>query len=144
MPTATLPIAGTAPVFNAPQDVFTNPVTQLAALNPFAALAAADPNAALTALSPSLNIFNPAVNPNAAFLAFNPASAPTLALGSVQGPATLPFGKFGKPFGKGFGKPFDKGFGKPFGKGFGKPFGKGFGKPSGGFGKGCGSGGCGI
>lgn len=85
-----------------PLATISNPAVQLAPLSPFASLAALNPFAALTALSPSLNIFNPAINPNAAFLAFNPASAPTLALGSVQGPATLPFGKLGK--GKGFGK----------------------------------------
>lgn len=79
---------------NSPQQVFANPAVQLAGLSPFASLAAFNPVAATTALSPALNIFNPAINPNAGFLAFNPASAPTLALGSVQGPATLPFGKF--------------------------------------------------
>lgn len=84
--------------FNTPADIFTNPLTQLGAVNPFAGLAAANPVAALGALSPSLNIFNPAVNPNAAFLQFNPAAAPTLALGSVTGPFNLPFGKF-PPFG---------------------------------------------
>lgn len=94
-----------------PIGTITNPAVQLAPFSPFASLAALNPVAALTALSPSLNIFNPAVNPNAAFLAFNPGSAPTLALGSVQGAATLPFGKLGK-FGKGLGKGFGKGFGK--------------------------------
>lgn len=87
-----------------PNNVFTNPAVQLAPLSPFGSLAALNPNAALTALSPALNIFNPAINPNAGLLAFNPASAPTLALGSVQGPATLPFGKDARPWGKGFGK----------------------------------------
>jgi hypothetical protein len=92
-----------------PASAFPNPVAQLAPLAPFGALAAANPAAALTTLSPALNIFNPAINPNAAFLAFNPAAAATLALGSVQGPATLPFGKF--PWGK-FGKrPFFPWFG---------------------------------
>jgi hypothetical protein len=86
------------PTPTAPAPIIGDLVSQLAPLSPFAALAAADPLAALTALSPSLNIFNPAINPNAAFLAANPAAAPTLALGSVQGPATLPFGKF--PWGK--------------------------------------------
>lgn len=85
---------------SSPLTTFANPAVQLAPLSPFGSLAALNPVAALTALSPSLNIFNPAINPNAAFLAFNPAAAPTLALGSVQGPATLPFGKFGKGFGK--------------------------------------------
>lgn len=89
--------------FNAPQNVFFNPAAQLAPLSPFGALAASNPFAALTAVSPALNIFNPAINPNAALLAFNPAAAPTLALGSLAGKATLPFGKR-FPFGKGFGK----------------------------------------
>jgi hypothetical protein len=92
-----------------------NPAAQLAPLSPFGSLAATNPNAALTALSPSLNILNPAINPNAAFLAANPAAAPTLALGSVQGPATLPFGKF--PWGK-YGKlPYIPPFLPPFGLG---------------------------
>lgn len=91
--------------FNVPVNLFLNPAAQLAPFSPFGALAASNPVAALTALSPALNIFNPAVNPNAAFLAFNPAAAPSLALGSVAGKATLPFGKLGKlgKFGK-FGK----------------------------------------
>jgi len=94
--------------FSTPQNLFLNPAAQLAALSPYGALAASNPVAALTAVSPTLNIFNPAVNPNAALLAFNPAAAPTLALASKQGKATLPFskgfgklgkaGKFGKPF----------------------------------------------
>lgn len=82
---------------NPTQKLFKNPVAQLGALSPFAALAASNPVAALAALSPSLNIFNPAVNPNAALLAFNPASANILALSAKAGKATLPFGKFGKP-----------------------------------------------
>jgi hypothetical protein len=87
-------VAGLSPA----QQVFTNPLNQLAALNPFAALAAVNPTAALTALSPTLNIFNPAVNPNAALLNFNPGAAPTLALTGKAGLSALPFG------GKGFGK----------------------------------------
>ncbi|HLN65291.1 MAG TPA: hypothetical protein VK464_27535 [Symbiobacteriaceae bacterium] len=78
--------------FGTTGSVFANPLVQLAGLNPFAGLAAVNPVGALTALSPTLNIFNPAVNPNAAFLNFNPAAAPTLALSSKLG--------------KGFGKPF--------------------------------------
>jgi hypothetical protein len=78
---------------NSPGQIFQNPQTQLGALNPFAALAAVNPFAAL-AFSPALGIFNPAINPNAGLLAFNPAAAPSLALASTQGPATLPFGKF--------------------------------------------------
>jgi hypothetical protein len=102
---------------NVPQQVFTNPIADLAALNPFASLAASNPAAALAAVSPALNIFNPAVNPNAALLAFNPAAANTLALSGLQGQATLPFGKGANPFSKGA-NPFSKGFGK----GMGFPF----------------------
>ncbi|HYF80174.1 MAG TPA: hypothetical protein VD973_23940 [Symbiobacteriaceae bacterium] len=72
---------------------FLNPAAQLAAFSPYAALAASNPAAALTAISPTLNIFNPAVNPNAAFLAFNPAASPTLALTSKLGKTALGFGK---------------------------------------------------
>lgn len=75
---------------------FFNPAAALAPLSPFAALAASNPFAALTALSPTLNIFNPAINPNAALLSFNPAAAPTLALSSKLGKAALPFAK--RPF----------------------------------------------
>jgi hypothetical protein len=81
--------------FNAPQFLFLNPVAQLGALSPFAALAAASPVSALAALSPSLNILNPAINPNAALLAFNPAASPALALSSKAGKATLPFAYYG-------------------------------------------------
>jgi hypothetical protein len=88
---------------NVPGNVFTNPLTQLGAISPLAGLAAANPVAALASKSPALNIFNPAVNPNAALLAFNPQAAPSLALSSRTGGATYPFGKF-PPFGKGFGK----------------------------------------
>jgi hypothetical protein len=83
-----------------PGQVFNNPLVQLGGVNPLAALAANNPAAALAALSPALGIFNPAINPNAGLLAFNPAGAPTQALASKQGKATLPFGKFWKwPFG---------------------------------------------
>lgn len=100
------------PLFaNTPGAVFTNPATQLAAFNPFLSLAASNPFAAEAALSPTLNIFNPAVNPRAAFLAFNPGAAPTLALTGGLGKYGKPLvgaGKFAKPFvgaGK-FAKPF--------------------------------------
>lgn len=53
------------------QEVFTDPVVQLAALCPICALSALSPEAALAALSPTLNIFNPALNPQAALLAFS-------------------------------------------------------------------------
>ncbi len=53
------------------REVFTDPVVQLAALCPLCALAALNPVAALAALSPVLNLFNPAVNPAAALLAFS-------------------------------------------------------------------------
>lgn len=61
------------------QDVFTDPIVQLAALCPICALAALSPQAALAALSPTLRTFNPAINPRAALLAFsgfNPAKIP--------------------------------------------------------------------
>lgn len=77
-----------------PAKTFLNPAVQLSGLNPFAGLAALSPVAALSALSPTLQIFNPAVNPRAAFLAFNPGAAPTLAL--TGGFGKWPFGKFGK------------------------------------------------
>ena len=72
---------------NAPQQVFNNPITQLAPLSPLASLAATNPSAALAALSPTLTLFNPAINPAAALLQFNPVAAPSLAIGG-----------FGKPF----------------------------------------------
>ncbi|MFZ5815072.1 MAG: hypothetical protein ACOY93_07185 [Bacillota bacterium] len=100
------PLAQAALTASAPSVIFNNPAAQLSAISPLAALAAFSPSAALAAKSPSLNIFNPALNPQAAFLQWNPAAAPTLALQ-----------------GKGFAKPFAKGFGKPFAKGFGKGFG---------------------
>jgi len=78
---------------NAPQQVFNNPAVDLAPFNKLASLAAFNPTAALAAKSPTLGIFNPAINPAAAFLQFNPGAAPTLALqGKGKG--------FGKPFGK--------------------------------------------
>lgn len=80
--------------FGTPVNLFFNPPAQLAAFNPFASLAASFPLAALAAKSPALNIFNPAINPNAGLLAFDPAAAPSLALSSKAGKATLPFGKF--------------------------------------------------
>jgi len=79
--------------FNPTANLFVNPAAQLAALSPFASLAASNPVAALASLSPTLNIFNPALNPNAALLAFNPLAAPTLALTSKLGKTALPFGK---------------------------------------------------
>lgn len=51
-------------------EVFEDPVVQLAALCPICALAALSPAAALAALTPTLRVFNPAINPNAAMLAF--------------------------------------------------------------------------
>lgn len=87
--------------FNSPEQVFLNPAVQLAPFSPISSLAAFNPSAALAVKSPVLNIFNPAVNPRAAFLAFNPGAAPTLAL----------TGGFGKPYGKGYGKPYGKGKG---------------------------------
>ncbi|HWI53089.1 MAG TPA: hypothetical protein VNT01_13195 [Symbiobacteriaceae bacterium] len=65
---------------NVPQQVFEDPVVQLAALCPFCALAALSPVAALAALSPVLRLFNPAINPAAALLSFamsNPQSSIT-------------------------------------------------------------------
>lgn len=53
------------------QEVFADPIVQLAALCPLCALAALSPAAALAALSPALRIFNPAINPPAALLAFS-------------------------------------------------------------------------
>lgn len=84
----------------APQQVFVNPVDQLAALNPLAALAATNPTAALSSKSPTLQLFNPAVNPLAALLQFNPGAAPALAL---LGGGKTPFGVGKSPF-TGFGK----------------------------------------
>lgn len=79
-------------LFNAPGQTFLNPAVQLSALNPYAGLAALNPTAALAAISPTLGIFNPAINPRAAFLAFNPGAAPTLAL--TSGLAKPFYGKF--------------------------------------------------
>ncbi len=53
------------------REVLLDPIVQLAALCPLCALAAIDPVAALAALSPTLRIFNPAINPRAALLAFS-------------------------------------------------------------------------
>lgn len=128
------PLAQAAGTFGAPSQIFNNPLTQLGGISPFSALAASNPSAALAALSPSLNLFNPAVNPQAALLQFNPGAAPTLAITGGAVPP-LGFGKLGKGAGKGLGKAgkglgkAGKGLGKGLGKGFGKgvPFGKGFG-----------------
>jgi hypothetical protein len=75
-----------------PQAVFVDPAAQLAPLSPIASLAASNPPAALSALSPVLGLFNPAVNPRAALLAFNPGAAPTLALigGAIPSAAAIP------------------------------------------------------
>lgn len=54
----------------APRTVFSDPVVDLAALCPICALAALNPTAALAALSPALRLYNPAINPAAAWLAF--------------------------------------------------------------------------
>ncbi len=104
------PLAQAAAIPSAPTAIFTNPATQLGAISPFASLAAFNPSAALAAKSPTLQVFNPAVNPQAAFLQWNPAAAPTLAL---TGGFVPPIG-----YGKGFAKPFAKPFGKfsKFGK----------------------------
>jgi len=72
-----------------PQQVFNNPAVDLAPFSKLASLAAFNPTAALAAKSPTLGIFNPAINPAASFLQFNPGAAPTLALKGK------PFGKFG-------------------------------------------------
>ncbi len=74
-----------------PGQVFKNPAVDLAPFSKLASLAAFSPAAALAAKSPVLGIFNPAINPAAAFLQFNPGAAPTLAL-TGKG---KPFGKFG-------------------------------------------------
>lgn len=84
-PTAGFPgaVPSVAPTFggkSAPQQIFASPIDQLAPLNPVAALAATNPAAALSAKSPVLQLFNPAVNPNAALLSFAPGSAPALAV----------------------------------------------------------------
>ncbi len=52
------------------EEVFEDPVVQLAAICPICALSALSPEAALAALSPVLGIFNPALNPQAALLSF--------------------------------------------------------------------------
>ena len=75
-----------------PGQVFNNPAVDLAPFNKLASLAAFSPAAALAAKSPTLAIFNPAINPAAAFLQFNPGAAPTLALTGKGKPF---FGKFG-------------------------------------------------
>jgi len=55
---------------NTVHQIFQDPVVQLAALCPLCALAALSPVAALAAVSPVLQLFNPAVNPRAALIAF--------------------------------------------------------------------------
>lgn len=75
--------------FGAPEQVFLNPGVDLAPFSPLLSLAAFNPTAALAAKSPTLALFNPAINPRAALLAFNPGAAPSLALTSGK-----PFGKF--------------------------------------------------
>lgn len=60
------------------EQVFTDPIVQLAALCPLCALAALSPAAALSAVSPVLRVYNPAINPVAALLSFalsNPHAA---------------------------------------------------------------------
>lgn len=108
--------------FSSPANIFVDPISQLAPLSPMAALAATNPVAALTSGSPTLQIFNPAVNPSAAFLAFDPASAAALAVaphafGLGQGPFS-PFSKGGFGGFGGIGKgisPFKMGKFSPFG-----------------------------
>lgn len=65
---------------NTPAIVFKNPVDQLAAFSPIASLAASNPYAALSAGSHTLQIFNPAVNPRAALLSFDPGATLSLAV----------------------------------------------------------------
>lgn len=91
--------------FGSPQEVFGSPAVQLAPFSPLASLAAFNPAAALAAKSPVLSIFNPAINPRAAFLAFNPGAAPTLAL---TGGLSKPY--YGKPY---YGKPYYGKYEKP-------------------------------
>jgi hypothetical protein len=76
--------------FNVPGKIFANPAAQIPPFSPFYALAASNPVAALSAVSPVLNKFNPAINPRAALLQWNPGAAPTLAL--------LPGKPVGKPY----------------------------------------------
>lgn len=71
---------GFGPFFNPPLATFFSPVAQLAPFSPISALASVAPAAALSALSPTLQMFNPAINPRAALLAFDPAAAPALAV----------------------------------------------------------------
>lgn len=66
----------TSPEKSAPVEVFEDPIVQLAALCPICALAVFSPAAALSALVPGLSVFNPAINPRAALLAFLSPSAP--------------------------------------------------------------------
>lgn len=100
--------------FNPALATFFNPIAQLAPFSPISALAAVFPPAALSAVSPTLQLFNPAINPRAALLAFDPAAAPALAVAnsiflgfglSGLGGIANPFFafRFGFPF---FGAPF--------------------------------------
>jgi hypothetical protein len=66
------------------QQIFSDPIVDLAALCPLCALAALNPVAALMVLSPTLRIFNPAINPNAALLAFS-GYHPQTAIGNQIG-----------------------------------------------------------
>jgi hypothetical protein len=66
------------------REVFTDPIVQLAALCPLCALAALSPAAALSALSPVLRIFNPAINPAAALLAFTVSAGPAAVTSRLQ------------------------------------------------------------
>jgi len=103
------PLAQAAKTPSAPSKIFNNPIAQLGGISPLGALAASNPAALLSALSPTLNKFNPAINPQAALLQWNPGAAPTLAL---TGKGAKPFGKTSaaNPLGKGIGK---GAFGKP-------------------------------
>lgn len=70
---------------SSPALVFKNPIDQLAAFSPIASLAATNPFAALSAGSGTLQMFNPAVNPRAALLAFDPGSVFSLAVSPFPG-----------------------------------------------------------
>jgi len=89
-----------------PEAVFAKPAVQLAAFNPYLSLAAISPSSALAAKSPTLALFNPAINPRAALLQFNPGAAPTLALTGDYYPPPLWWGKGAAkpPYAKGFRK----------------------------------------
>lgn len=93
-----MPFFGFGGFFNPPLTTFVNPVAQLAPFSPISALAAVAPVAALSALSPTLQLFNPAINPRAALLAFDPAAAPALAVANPFFAARFGFPFFGFPF----------------------------------------------